>query len=46
MYKLWYCTLKPPIMLSSIEEVLTYTAMMKAARGETPYWEKIPLPKL
>jgi len=29
-----------------MEEVVTYTAMMKAIRGETPYWEKIPLPKI
>tara|TARA_B100001559_G_C16463498_1_gene605343 strand:+ start:1163 stop:1300 length:138 start_codon:yes stop_codon:yes gene_type:complete len=43
MYKLWHSPIKPPIILSSIEEVMTYIAMMKASKGQTPYWEKLKI---
>tara|TARA_B100000073_G_scaffold160540_1_gene132627 strand:- start:149 stop:289 length:141 start_codon:yes stop_codon:yes gene_type:complete len=40
MYKVWYCTLKPPIILFSIEEVRTLSRMIEIVSGSNPYWEK------
>jgi len=41
MYKVWYCNVRPPIVLSSLEEVKTLSRMIHIVSGSTPYWEKI-----
>jgi|10_taG_2_1085330.scaffolds.fasta_scaffold22544_3 hypothetical protein len=41
MYKVWYCTLKPPIILETYVEVQTLLRMILIVSGQTPYWEKI-----
>ena len=40
MYKVWYCPIRPPIILSSIEEVKTLSQMIYIVSGNTPHWEK------
>ena len=40
MYKLWYCELKKPLILT-LEQVRTYVAMMRAVNKGTPRFEKI-----
>tara|TARA_R100001480_G_scaffold9668_1_gene18090 strand:+ start:102 stop:296 length:195 start_codon:yes stop_codon:yes gene_type:complete len=40
MYKVWYCELKKPLILSE-EEARTYISMMRAVQQGTPRVEKI-----
>ena len=40
MYKLWYCELKKPLILTE-EEARTYVNMMRAIQKGTPRVEKI-----
>jgi len=40
MYKVWYCELKKPLILTE-EEARTYISMMRAVQQGTPRVEKI-----
>jgi hypothetical protein len=40
MYKVWYCSIKPPMILFSLEEVQTLSRMIHIVSGSTPYWKK------
>ena len=40
MYKLWYCELKKPLVLS-LEQLRVYVQMMRAVNMGTPRWEKV-----
>tara|TARA_B100000900_G_scaffold394249_1_gene391512 strand:+ start:801 stop:941 length:141 start_codon:yes stop_codon:yes gene_type:complete len=41
MYKVWYCPVRKPMILFSMEEVQTLSRMIHIVSGSTPYWEKI-----
>jgi hypothetical protein len=41
MYKLWYCELRKPLILSTFEEVVTYCKMQYIVSKTYPRWEKI-----
>tara|TARA_B100000925_G_scaffold123519_1_gene91785 strand:+ start:5577 stop:5717 length:141 start_codon:yes stop_codon:yes gene_type:complete len=40
VYKVWYCPIKKPIILDTIEEVITLSKMIEIVSGSTPYWEE------